>query len=252
MVVFTILSVIGAAAAVILKERANQLHVSCGVLFSAGALIAGAFDMLQEANEQFEYQNIEFQWALTIAGGAVVALSCFEVSMRRFIGHRKITHGFISDEDNPFTAILLSIALSVHSIIEGMGIGASQDVSDLESAFIAMACHKMFVAFALTNGLVSCGYWRKGKRKYFYAGIGTFIFVCVFGTGTGMAIASTGNLIATAVLTAITGGSFIYAAILEVLPEQTKIIDEQKLAILPLVSIFLLGYCLMSLFAVWT
>jgi len=298
MMVFTILSVIGAAAAVVLNERANQLYVSCGVIFSVGVLIAGGFvHMLSDANEQFDDLDVEFQWAFAITGGTIVALYCFEVSMHRLVDRRNIrkiesvrgdvddepsldepdsgtmmnmsrtllpgtqgnnevpraasTHDFTVDEDNPFSAVLLSIALSVHSIIEGMGIGASQDLSGLESAFVAVACHKMFVAFALANGLVESGYWREGKRQYFYAGIGTFILVCVLGVGIGWAIASTGNLMATAVLTAITGGTFLYAAILEVLPEQTKIIDEQKLTILPLVICFLLGYCLMSLLAVW-
>ena len=43
MAVFTVMSIIGAAAAVIMKERANQLYITCGVLFSAGVLLAGGF-----------------------------------------------------------------------------------------------------------------------------------------------------------------------------------------------------------------
>ena len=43
MAVFTVLSVIGAWVAVILKERAKQIYVTCGVVFSAGVLLAGGF-----------------------------------------------------------------------------------------------------------------------------------------------------------------------------------------------------------------
>ncbi len=39
--VFTALSIIGVWVAVLMKNRAKQVYVSCGVLFSAGVLLAG-------------------------------------------------------------------------------------------------------------------------------------------------------------------------------------------------------------------
>ena len=36
--VFTAVSILGAVSAVVMKERAKQLWVTCGVLFSAGVL----------------------------------------------------------------------------------------------------------------------------------------------------------------------------------------------------------------------
>lgn len=41
MAVFTALSIVGVAVAVVMKNRAKQLYVSCGVLFSAGLLLTG-------------------------------------------------------------------------------------------------------------------------------------------------------------------------------------------------------------------
>lgn len=41
MAVFTALSIIGVWVAVVMKNRAKQVYVSCGVLFSAGVLLAG-------------------------------------------------------------------------------------------------------------------------------------------------------------------------------------------------------------------
>ena len=153
--------------------------------------------------------------------------------------------------ENPFNAILLSIALSIHSIIEGIGIGASQDVSDLESAFIAVAFHKGFTAFALGNGLVSSGYWEKGMRKYFYISVGTFIFVALLGIGIGWAISAGGEGLATAILTGITAGSFVYVALLEVLPDETKNIKKMNLLLIPCFFFFLAGYGLMAMLAIW-
>jgi hypothetical protein len=41
MVVFTALSILGAALAVVMKKKAKQVYITCGVLFSAGVLLAG-------------------------------------------------------------------------------------------------------------------------------------------------------------------------------------------------------------------
>lgn len=69
-VCFTIVSLIGAWVAVLLDDRDNQLFVSCGVLFSAGVLLAGGFvHLLNDSNQTFlnlGYDN--FQWAFLISG----------------------------------------------------------------------------------------------------------------------------------------------------------------------------------------
>ena len=40
---FTAVSIIGVWLAVVLKERAKQVYITSGVLFSAGVLLAGGF-----------------------------------------------------------------------------------------------------------------------------------------------------------------------------------------------------------------
>ena len=100
-------------------------------------------------------------------------------------------HAHIVDKENPLASILLTIALSIHSIIEGIGVGATGDVNTITSEFIAILVHKCFTAFALGNQLISSGYWtERSKRKYFYISIGLFIGVSLLGIGIGWAIAS--------------------------------------------------------------
>ena len=118
-------------------------------------------------------------------------------------------------------------------------------------AFIAVAFHKGFTAFALGNGLIESGYWRRATRRYFYLSIFTFVFVADLGIAIGWAIASTGSATASAILTGITAGSFIYAALLEVLPGQNKIVERKHLRIGPLIFCFFAGYAVMSMLAVW-
>ena len=166
--------------------------------------------------------------------------------------HAQHDHGQVMDTDHPFSSLLLTIALSIHSIIEGLGIGATDDINSLESSFVAVAFHKGFTAFALANGLISSGFWSdKSKRKWFYLAVGTFISVALLGIGIGWAISTTDSSLAVAILTGLTAGSFIYVAALEILPEESATIKRESLPILPVAFFFIAGYCLMALLAVW-
>ena len=324
--VFTFLSIVGAAIAVIMKENAKQLYITCGVLFSAGVLLAAGFvHLLVDSNEQFTEMAIDnFLWAFSISGVTIVCLMCFEIVLDRVIdnymnkkaekdddgndgvvdvasestratptpnghtppskhdeivpqeverqqagatglGHDHLhpvhpgstpqsdhdhMHSVVNPND-PFTAILLTVALSIHSVIEGLGLGASADISDIESAFVAIAVHKFFTSFALAQGMVSSGFWEKGSRKYFYLSIGTFIFVALLGIAIGWAVSPDEENTLTAVLISITSGSFIYVALLELLPQETKQIKHDRLPVLPVTVFFLAGYLLMSMLAIW-
>ena len=166
--------------------------------------------------------------------------------------HTHHDHGQVMDADHPFSSLLLTIALSIHSIIEGLGIGATDNISSLESSFVAVAFHKGFTAFALANGLISSGFWSdKSKRKWFYLSVAIFISVALLGIGIGWAISTAESSLATAILTGVTGGSFIYVAALEILPEESSTIKRARLPILPVAFFFLAGYCLMALLAIW-
>ena len=162
-------------------------------------------------------------------------------------------HDMVLDGTNPFSAVLLTLALSLHVFIEGVGLGAQTEISEFETAFIAIAIHKGFVAFALAENMVSSGYWKdQSKRKYFYVSIGLFICMTLVGIAIGWGISSSGDEnIATAALTAMMSGSFIFVAIIEILPQETKIIKKERLAIIPVLFFFLAGYILMSLLAIW-
>ena len=307
MVLFTGITVIGAVVAVLMKEKAQQIYVTCGVMFSAGVLLAGGFvHMLGDSSEQFEEYAPNFPWAFAVAGGTVVLLAVVEIAMERVLedvllpGAKKDkteetsgdasgeerTNGksyqeadadddeddeashvhdksprdashvhdvLLDDGTNPFSAILLTLVLGIHVLIEGMGLGAQVDVSEFGTAFIAIAIHKGFVAFALAENLVTSGYWQeRSRRKYFYLSLGLFILMTLVGIAIGWGISGSGEeSIATAILTAMMSGSFIYVAILEILPHETKIIKRERLAVIPVLFFFVAGYCLMALLAVW-
>ncbi|KAL3925787.1 MAG: hypothetical protein SGILL_000168 [Bacillariaceae sp.] len=317
MAVFTVLSILGFVAAIVMRQRAVQVFVSSGVLFSAGILIAGGFcHLLVDSNEAFteELDINDFVWAFAIAGGTVVCLACVEMAMGNIIGrftdkskdrcsvveepvacaglqvqqpqqsenqnrHHEGTTAkeeqeapkeeaikasehtevdpeiaFLdyADRINPWVAVLLTIALSIHSILEGIGIGSTDDTETFQSAFIAIAVHKFFTAYALGNSLVCAGYWEKGNRLGFYVQGGIFIGITLIGIGIGWAASNAASdNVASAVLVAITAGSFIFVGAMEVGPTEMHTIQRKKInPALPILC-FLLGYVLMALLAVW-
>lgn len=66
---------------------------------------------------------------------------------------------FSKDNDKMtfFTACFLGVALSIHSILEGLALGSQQTISDSKDIFIAIIAHKGLAAYALGATLVdSC------------------------------------------------------------------------------------------------
>ena len=233
-----------------------------------------------------------FQWAEAITGVTVVALVSLEWVIDSFIASNeasekkiksaeedgveeepavaneeedsftdnKVDHGHghdhehihAIDEEKPFGSLLLTIALSIHSIIEGIGIGEADSEHTFRSSFIAVVFHKAFTAFALGNSLASDGLWEnKSRRKYFYLSVGSFIILSIIGIAIGWAISVAESLLTTAIFIGITGGSFVYVATMEILPEESKNIKREKLPTFPVVFSFVTGYVLMSVLALW-
>mmetsp|Transcript_13338 Transcript_13338/g.19978 ORF Transcript_13338/g.19978 Transcript_13338/m.19978 type:complete len:196 (+) Transcript_13338:338-925(+) len=169
-----------------------------------------------------------------------------------FVDNEEHDHAHIIDANNPLASILLTVALSIHSILEGIGIGATDTVPALQSEFVAVVFHKGFTAFALGNQLVSSGYWTdKSKRKYFYISIGTFIGVSLLGIGIGWAISYANSGLTAAIFVGITSGSFIFVSALEIIPGEARVIKGERLSILPVVFCFIAGYILMAMLALW-
>lgn len=161
-------------------------------------------------------------------------------------------HEHTIDAENPFGSLLLTIALSVHSVIEGIAIGEADDIHTLRSGFIAVAFHKVFTAYALGTSLISNGYWtNKNLRKYFYASVGVFIFLSILGIAIGWGLSATNSILLTAIFIGITGGSFLYVAVMEILPNEARIIKRDQLPIFPTAFCFITGYVLMALLGVW-
>lgn len=114
----------------------------------------------------------------------------------------------VADGTQHFGAPPILIALGIHSVIEGMSLGASTRVASLIGIFIAIAVHKGFAGFALTTEMLQTLSTRTTCWCVFVfalcspAGIiaGSVAESVLSGTGVG-------------VLMAVASGTFLYVAV---------------------------------------
>lgn len=113
-------------------------------------------------------------------------------------------------------AVVLFIALSFHSVLEGLGIGAQ--TSSAWGVFLAIIVHKGLAAFALGSGLVQSTLSTAHVVLYMVL----FSFMTVVGIIAGWIIAadSSEDSAAAGICVALASGTFIYVAVMEVIPQE--------------------------------
>ncbi|PNW82918.1 hypothetical protein CHLRE_06g299600v5 [Chlamydomonas reinhardtii] len=141
------------------------------------------------------------------------------------------------------TAVLLAAALCIHSILEGMALGAQVSMRSTEDIMMAIAAHKGLAAYALGASIVESG----ASSTRFWTVIGLFAAATPLGILMGYGLSSSANSKPGAALSALASGTFLYVAFMEVIPKE---LADGKNRLLKM-GVFLLGYGLMSLLAVW-
>jgi len=138
---------------------------------------------------------------------------------------------------------LLLLALSFHSLIEGLGIGANPDPY---GAIIAVLAHKALAAYALGTRLIGGGLVDAGSRRRFYAQGVLFACMSPLGVLVGMAVGQ-GNSTGGGICTALAAGTFLYVAINEVIAHELEDSTDRGLKLICLA----VGFTSMSLLALW-
>ncbi|CEL93966.1 unnamed protein product [Vitrella brassicaformis CCMP3155] len=117
-----------------------------------------------------------------------------------------------------FPALVLFVAISVHSFIEGMGLGSA--TVSVASVGIAIIAHKSLAGFALGTSLVASGL----PIRQFLASVLTFSLMTPLGAALGLTILYVNQGTATGatacgVLSALAAGTFFYVALYEIIPK---------------------------------
>lgn len=141
------------------------------------------------------------------------------------------------------TAVLLAAALCVHSVLEGMALGSQDNMKDTEDIFIAIIAHKGLAAYALGGSVVESG----ADDRRFWTLIALFSSATPLGIFLGYSVSAASHGVGGAALSALASGTFLYVAMMEVIPKELADGHNRVWKMLMLV----LGFGAMSLLAVW-
>jgi len=135
--------------------------------------------------------------------------------------HSHISHGVF--QHSALRASLLIIALSAHSLFEGLTIGLQDTQSKLISIFVAVLVHKAVISFSMGLNLAQSSLSTR-------AILGSNILFSVsspIGVALGLGLAglpsSLPQDIANGVLQGMAGGTFLYITFFEVLPHELNV-----------------------------
>lgn len=127
-----------------------------------------------------------------------------------------------------FRMYVLIIALSLHSLFEGLSVGLITDVDTLIQLLIALLLHKSIISFALGVKLVDGGL----KGSFIIKGIILFAAMAPLGVGLGLAVLTSfsrvASLFCSGILQGLATGSFLYVTFFEILPEEFTIQSRNK------------------------
>ncbi|XP_005102657.1 zinc transporter ZIP1 [Aplysia californica] len=116
-------------------------------------------------------------------------------------------------------AFLLLMALSFHTIFDGLAVGLQKDANEVWQVFAAIAVHKSIIAFCLGLEMF---------KNYAHSPVKAFLWMCLFslmspiGIGLGIILTS-GNInedakdLSSSILQGVAAGTFLYVTFLEIL-----------------------------------
>jgi len=247
-----------------LKLRVKDRLLSLGNTLSGGVfLAAGIAHMFPEAVEGFEKlelgTNLPVAYIFCMFGmlgtfffekvvvsgrhnhGAIPAIEDTEEESEPKTHHEaSLSRGIVKTEKS--NSWLLPFLLSIHSLVEGAALGFEDTVDDTSKVLIAIIGHKLFAAFALGVNLTKNNVSTDRLIKM----VVVFAIMTPLGILLGLVAVWNSNqtMIAEAVK-AISAGTFIYIAMVEVILEEFESPRDKYLKFF-LVVVGAMGMCLVS------
>ncbi|XP_051967417.1 zinc transporter ZIP3-like [Xyrauchen texanus] len=152
--------------------------------------------------------------------------------------HHSHNHGHLSPTEltraGPLRLGSLVLALSAHSVFEGLALGLQEDGAKLGSLFIGVAIHETLAAVALGVSVAKAGVPLRDASKL---GI-TVSLMIPLGIGIGMGIETAQNLagsIISVVLQGLAAGTFLFITFFEILSRELEDKHDRLLKVLFLI-----------------
>ncbi|XP_059836076.1 zinc transporter ZIP1 [Hypanus sabinus] len=135
--------------------------------------------------------------------------------------------------------VVLVLALSLHSVFEGLALGVQETGARVVEICIALSVHKCIVAFSLTLKLVQS----RLRLAVVVACVVTFAVMSPLGIGVGIVLTEdSSHQLVRAVLEGIATGTFIYITFMEILPHELNSPHHRILKVVMLI----LGFSLIT------
>lgn len=238
-----------------------------GNSFAAGVFLgAGLIHMLPGATEAWESLGWSYPMSFLLAAGGFVLMLLVEHVLLPESAH-EVMHApsderfqrMESGSEGPagplarsgrgaFTAYVVLVALSVHSLLAGLALGAEPDLAGALVIFLAILAHKTTEGFALGVSLVRHPIpGARGWRLLALFSLATPVGIAL-GTAVGGALEGPTRLVFEATFLSLAAGTFAYVATLDLLRDESPESAERW-------SRWLLagaGTALMGLLAIWT
>jgi len=173
-------------------------------------------------SRQGSESNVGYQTVTPIRQDSITGLSN-EVhhSLDGHADHSHINHGVF--QHSTLRSVILLLALSFHSVFEGLALGLQDTNSTLISLFLGVIVHKAVMAFSLGLNIAASDL----SRKSFVWSNVLFSLASPVGILIGIAIAdlpdSLASNICNGVLQGLAGGTFLYITFFEVLPHEINV-----------------------------
>jgi len=131
-------------------------------------------------------------------------------------------HGAIFQQSS-LRAVLLLLALSFHSVFEGLALGLQETSRKFNSIFIAVILHKAVIAFSLGMNIAQSEFSDVANTVIVLvfslaSPLGVITGICMFGLTKNLA-----QVAVSSVLQGFAGGTFLYITFFEVLPHELNV-----------------------------
>ena len=231
--VVAVLAAAGLGGAIPLRRRgelgAGRL-LSFGNAFAAGVFLgAGLIHMLPDASEAWHALGYRYPMAFLLAAAGFVLMLLFEHVLPSESAHEAVhapsterfTH--LPDHDQAgggIAAYAVLTALSVHSLLAGLALGAQPKLAGALVIFIAVLAHKSTAGFALGVSLVRNRFTRaRAWRLLAVFSLATPLGILV-GTFLGEVLDAPTSRLFEATFLALAAGTFVYVATLDILRDE--------------------------------
>ena len=219
------------------RAKSKILTLPLATAFAQGVFLgAGLIHLLADSSNQFEQLGVQYPWAFLLAGLTFLLLKSFESFT-------------LNLHPGKLCALLGTLMLSIHSLLEGAALGLSDNLLMLGIIFVAIMAHKWAAGFALSIQINQSTYGLKPRLFLFLI----FALMTPLGIYLGAEISHylKSNLLLEPIFNALAAGTFIYLGTSHGVHRIDGELENTRKISLAYLLFLILGFAFMGLIAIW-